>query len=98
MGLQIFLIIAVSLIAIISILLAKSTARNRRAMLAGWAAARQFYFHPDKVRSFDDEHPVLRCLRRGSERYAYNVANGELGDFVFTRDRLRRPLRQDDPR
>ena len=56
----------------------------RRNAVAGWAAAKGLYFEPDKVRGFDDQHPLLECLRQGRDRYAYNIASGRWGDYDIT--------------
>ena len=82
-GQLIFIMIAV-FVGLAFIIHAHHRAHVRSSKLAGWAAAKGLYFHKGKVKSFDDEHPVLRCLRRGHSRFAYNVANGEWGEFVFT--------------
>ena len=84
MGPEIVIIPIVIAFMVAFALHAHHQARKRTASLAGWAAARRLYFHAGKVRSFDDEHPHLRCLRRGHSRYAYNIASGEMGGQVIT--------------
>ena len=81
---QIFIILIAIVVGLAFIIHAHHRARARSHALAGWAAAKGLYFHREKVKTFDDEHPVLRCLRRGNSRYAYNIASGEWGEYIFT--------------
>ncbi len=55
--------------------------KERREALRAWAAERQLYFAPDKVRGFDDEHREFECLRSGSNRYAFNIVAGRIEGF-----------------
>ena len=79
---DLFIIIAVVVGAVLWFFHARHQEKVRSAALAGWAAAKGLYFHKDRVKSFDDEHPHLRCLQRGHSRYAHNIANGEWGGLV----------------
>jgi hypothetical protein len=58
--------------------------KERRAALATWAGQNRLYYHPDKVRGFDDEHRNFGFLRSGSNRYAYNIITGNHRDRALT--------------
>ena len=46
--------------------------------------SRQLGFDGEKRRDFDNYYPELKCLRRGSNRYAYNISSGQWGDVYAT--------------
>ncbi|MFT5412504.1 MAG: hypothetical protein ACI8XO_000876 [Verrucomicrobiales bacterium] len=79
-----FIFILFGTVMLALIIFGHQRARARSAAIAGWAAAKGFYFHPGKARNFDDQHPMLSYLRRGGSRYAYNIASGQWGDVTFT--------------
>ena len=58
--------------------------KERTAALAAWARSKGMGFSAGKLRDFDDYHPRLKCLRNGSNRYAYNIASGQWGAFYTT--------------
>jgi hypothetical protein len=51
-------------------------AAKRRQALAAWAAAKGLAFADQRVCGLDDRYPDFHALRRGSNRYAYNVLSG----------------------
>jgi hypothetical protein len=53
-------------------------AKRRREMLAAWAAARGWGFTADRDGGFEDRYGGFDCLRKGSNRYAYNISEGTL--------------------
>jgi len=52
-------------------------ARKRKKELAAWAQSRGLRCREGKDRSFDNYYGHLPCLCRGSNRYAYNIMEGE---------------------
>lgn len=64
---------AVVVIGIMGIL----SARRRRQELSAWALAKGFLFSPGKVHGTDARYGDFTCLRKGSNRYAYNIIEGE---------------------
>jgi hypothetical protein len=52
-------------------------AAKRRKELEDWARARGYRFQPGNDYSFDERYAEFSCLKEGSERYAYNVIDGD---------------------
>lgn len=52
--------------------------QERRAAMGGWAQTRGLFFEADKVRGFDKQYREFDCLRKGSNRYAFNIMAGEI--------------------
>ena len=84
MELFIFLFIGFAAFAIFAAIHAHKKAQERIAALTAWASSKGMSFTAEKVRAFDDYHPQLKCLRRGSNRYAYNIARGRWGGYDTT--------------
>lgn len=55
---------------------------KRRNALAEWAAARGWTFDVARRRDFEQLYPDFDCLRQGSGRYAFNLLNGQQGDYA----------------
>jgi hypothetical protein len=51
-------------------------AKRRREALAAWAGARGWSFTAERDDRFGDRHGGFECLRRGNNRYAYNISEG----------------------
>ena len=84
MEFSIFIFIGFAALAIFGAIHAHKKAKERTAALAAWAASKGMGFQGEKVRDFDDYHPELRCLRSGSNRYAYNIASGQWDNYYVT--------------
>lgn len=52
-------------------------AKKRREALAAWASGLGLRFNEGKDHGFDERYPEFNCLRSGSNRYAYNIIDGE---------------------
>ncbi len=52
-------------------------AEQRRKALAAWAQTRGLAFRPGKEWGWDSAYPSFACLRQGSNRYAYNIMEGQ---------------------
>lgn len=70
--------------AIFAAIHAHQKAKARIAALSAWAASKQLGFAQAKRHDFDDYHPQLQCLRRGSNRYAHNISSGQWGSVYTT--------------
>ncbi|MCX7016679.1 MAG: hypothetical protein NTW86_29670 [Candidatus Sumerlaeota bacterium] len=73
-GLIIALIVAV-IVGIIA-LNVYLTAKRRKA-LQQWAQSKGLSFRKEKDRGLDNRFPSFSCLREGSDRYAYNIMEGQ---------------------
>ena len=82
--LVIILFIGFAAFAVAAAVVAHGKAKARIAALTAWAASKQLAFSEKKRRDFDEYHPQLRCLRRGSNRYAHNIASGQWGNVFAT--------------
>jgi len=51
--------------------------KKRREELLAWTSAHNLRFNPDKEYNYDDRLPGFKCLKQGSNRYAYNIISGE---------------------
>jgi len=80
----IIVFIGFGVFAIFAAISAHRKAKERIAALSAWARSRQLGFDEEKRRDFDDYYPELKCLRRGSNRYAYNISSGQWGDVYAT--------------
>ena len=78
------LFIAFTVFAIFAAIHSHKKEKERQAAFAAWAAGNGLYYHVDKVRGFEDEHPTFGFLRRGSNRYAYNIVTGKHRDRDLT--------------
>lgn len=50
--------------------------KERKLAMANWAHAKGLTFDPSHDSSFDERWPEFDCLRRGSDRYAFNIMAG----------------------
>ena len=80
----ILIIVGFVAFAIFAAVDAHRKAKARIAALSAWARSRQLGFDEAKRRDFDRYHPNLKCLRRGSNRYAYNISSGQWGELYAT--------------
>jgi hypothetical protein len=58
--------------------------KERTAKLAAFAASRQWFFEPEKVRGFDSRYLEFDFLDRGSNRYAHNIITGRHEDYELS--------------
>ncbi len=75
----ILLVVGFFVLAAVGAVVAKVQAARRRQALADWAAANRFSFREARDHSFDTRYGQYDCLRRGDNRYAYNILNGMRG-------------------
>ncbi len=52
--------------------------QKRRKALEEWARSKNWRFNSDKDYDFDNTYSGFSCLRKGSNRYAFNIIRGEL--------------------
>ena len=64
-------------LVIIGMVYAAKAAKKRREDMAVLAQRLGFSFSPDKDRSIDDRYKFLNALKQGSNRYAYNIMEGQ---------------------
>jgi hypothetical protein len=76
---QVLLFVLFALIVIVIFVVAQVSAARRRRMLAAWARARGFEFHPFHDGDFPWRHSGFECFNKGHSRYADNVAQGQIG-------------------
>jgi hypothetical protein len=55
-------------------------AAQRRKELQAWAQAKGLRYSRDKRRNIHSEYPEFKCLRQGSNRYAYNTIEGSISN------------------
>ena len=63
-------------LVIVLIVVGQVQAKKRREDMAVLARQMGLRFNPNKDRSFDDRYPFFDALRRGDDRYAYNILTG----------------------
>jgi hypothetical protein len=74
------MIIVAAVAASIGVAIWNSRMRNkRRQEMAGWAQANCLDFLPEKDNSLWLRYPLFKCLQRGEDHYAYNIALGTSG-------------------
>lgn len=71
-----YIIIIIALI-IGGIILELYLSAKRRKELLVWAKANGWFFSSEKDRGFDDRFPDFKLLRKGDNRYAYNIIQGK---------------------
>jgi len=59
-------------------------AKKRRAAIAAWATEHGLLFGRQRMYGFDKRFPDFQFLARGKDRYAYNVANGDVDGLHVT--------------
>jgi len=57
---------------------------QRRMEMAAWAGRHGLSFSPEKDSGMDDRYDQFDCLRRGDNRYACNIAQGNWGSRPVT--------------
>ena len=75
----ILIIIAVIALIIAGVIVKHKKAEGRRKELAGWAFSKGLNFSPGRDGSIDNRYS-FKCLQRGSNRYGYNIIEGNLGN------------------
>ncbi len=74
-----FIFILFAAVALAIFIVALVGAVRRRKALAAWAAARGFEFSPHRDGGFSDRYSFFDCFNQGHDRYADNVAHGQIG-------------------
>jgi hypothetical protein len=73
-----FLIIPLFIaLVVVLILVGQAQAKKRREDMAALARQLGMRFNPNRDRSFDDRYAFFDALRRGDDRYAYNILTGD---------------------
>ena len=72
-----FFFVLVVILVVAGIIYAFSIGARRRKELFTWASSRGLAFTSDKDHSFDDRFADFSCLKEGSDRYAYNIMQGD---------------------
>ncbi len=72
-----FFFVVILLILVVLIILGSIEERKRREKMVAWTKRSGLHFSPDKDRGMKDRFPEFFCLKRGSNRYAYNVSQGK---------------------
>lgn len=73
-----FVVLAVAIFALSAWLSAK-----RRKELQQWATARGLSFDPGRDHGYDSRYSAFDCLRKGDNRFAYNIMEGRFQDRPF---------------
>ncbi len=73
------IVLTVLSIAIAFALFSHLAERKRAQEIQAWAAGSGLSFNPARVDGWDARHPGFEPLQRGSRRYAFNVAQGQIG-------------------
>ncbi len=69
------------IVLIIGSMIWAAKAKKKRLMeLQAWAHAHGCSFYPGEDYSFDERFPDFDCLRRGDDRYAFNIIDGTFGE------------------
>ncbi len=71
------LFIGFAVFALVAIILGIRADKQRMKELQAWAASRGLLLTPGNEPGFELEYPTFDCLRRGDDRYAFNVSRGE---------------------
>jgi len=77
----IVIVIAVIAIIIIAVVVKHQKAEGRRKQMAGWAFSKSLNFDPNRDAGIDNCY-FLKCLRRGENRYGYNIMEGNIGNRI----------------
>lgn len=68
----------IGVVVVIAIAIAGHAREKRRTdELIAWVTQHGLYFDPSRDSSFDERFTEFDCLRRGSDRYAYNIITGQ---------------------
>jgi len=70
------LLIFVIVVATVGFVLNYWLTAARRKELSAWAASRGLSFSPHKDRAFNHRFPAFDILKKGNNRYAYNIMEG----------------------
>ncbi len=73
----ILIFIAIIALAIVGAIHGHKKEKERRELLASWAARRELRFSPERDHGFDERFPAFEFLRSGGNRYAYNIMAGQ---------------------
>ena len=73
---EILFFILVAAVIIAAAVFAHLAAARRRKELAAFAQAKGLWFSEARTYDLDDQFPTFACLRKGSNRYAYNMMGG----------------------
>lgn len=74
---ELILLLAIALV-IVFVVLGHQQQQKRKEAMAAWAKVRGLRFDPARDRHMDERYPYFSCLRRGGNRYAYNVITGSV--------------------
>lgn len=75
----VLLFIGFAALVVVGAIIGKMQAAKRIKALSDWAAANRFAFSVNRDGSFDTRYAAFDCLRRGDNRYAYNILKGMRG-------------------
>ena len=81
MNFTVVIIIIFAIIALIvaGVIVSHKQAEGRKKELAGWAFSKSLNFSPARDAGIDNRYD-FKCLRRGENRYGYNIIEGNLGN------------------
>jgi len=72
----VFIAAVIIIFIILAIFGARQAAKRRQALLA-WAGSKGLSFTESKNGHVEDQFPEFGCLKQGSDRYAYNMMEGD---------------------
>ncbi len=75
----VFIFILVVGLIVVGAIYAHHKAAQWRTELSNWATQNGLSFSLEKDHRFDDRYPMYACLRRGDQRYAFNIMRGKWG-------------------
>lgn len=78
-----YLIVLFLALFIVLAIVGALSASKRRRQLSEWAASRGLRYSDRTDRGIDDKFPGFACLHQGSNRYAYNIIDGDWSGRPF---------------
>jgi hypothetical protein len=70
--------IAFAVLAIVALVFGHLAAKRRREAMRAWAQTRGHQFSQLKDRTLDNRFPAFGQLRKGDNRYGYNIVSGQI--------------------
>ncbi len=75
-----FIVVLIIVAIIVLVVLGHQQAEKRKKALAAWAGSRGLSFEPSNDHGMDERYPSFACLKKGDNRYAYNVMEGRAAE------------------
>jgi hypothetical protein len=75
-----FIVVLIIVAIIVLAVLGHQQAEKRKKALAAWAGSRGLSFEPSNDHGMDGRYSGFACLKKGDNRYAYNVMEGRAAE------------------